>query len=264
MARTSQMVKRKPYSAVKKDKIMSNTKNKTKGKVVTKKRQKARITRILKDKAPKLVENVKNLLILRGNKTTQHINELLTDIRKLKIPESKLLSRKNDIHVFDDETQIEFLTQKNDTSCFVIGSSTKKRPNNLVFGRTFDGHVLDILELGVENLQTIADIGAQVKKAPGSKPCFLFHGDAWTASQSHMKLQNILLDIFRGPQIVSKIHLHGFDHVICCTAVGSRVYFRSYAVDFKKVAGEQVCVMLICSKETDHRTNTCPICNMIK
>jgi ribosome production factor 2 len=50
----------------------------------------------------------------------------------LKAPNVKMLSKKNDLHPFEDEQKIEFLTSKNDTSLFLVGSNTKKRPNNIV------------------------------------------------------------------------------------------------------------------------------------
>lgn len=53
----------------------------------------------------------------------------------LKAPFAKMMGKKNDIHVFDDENQMEFLSQKNDASLFMIGSHTKKRPSNLVLVR---------------------------------------------------------------------------------------------------------------------------------
>lgn len=44
------------------------------------KRVKARVQRAVKDKEPKLVENTKNLLVLRGNKTNEEVNLLLRDM----------------------------------------------------------------------------------------------------------------------------------------------------------------------------------------
>ena len=43
-------------------------------------KQKAHVMRALKDKEPKLVENVKKLLLIRGNRTNQVMNQLLTDM----------------------------------------------------------------------------------------------------------------------------------------------------------------------------------------
>lgn len=33
---------------------------------------------------------------------------------------------------------------------FLFGSNSKKRPNNLVFGRLYEYEVLDMVELGIE------------------------------------------------------------------------------------------------------------------
>ncbi|KAL4087169.1 hypothetical protein PRIC1_013068 [Phytophthora ramorum] len=197
------------------------------------KRLKAHVQRAIKAKEPKLVENTKNLLVLRGNKTNEEVNELLRDLRMIKAPFDKFMGKKNDIHVFDDENKVEFLTQKNDASLFLIGSSTKKRPNNLVLGRTFDGHILDVMEFSFSNFKAISAFKCKSKKAPGSKPCFVFTGDQWESVEAFMKLKNLLLDTFRGT-IVPSVNVKGLDHVIVCTAFKEKVFFRSYSVDFKK------------------------------
>jgi ribosome production factor 2 len=94
--------------------------------------QKARVLRILKKKEPQLVENTKCALVMKGHHSSQIINEVLSDFGKLLKPNCKVLSRKNEILPFEDANSIEFLGNKNDASLFVVGSSTKKRPNNLV------------------------------------------------------------------------------------------------------------------------------------
>uniref|UniRef100_A0AAV1UG93 Ribosome production factor 2 homolog n=1 Tax=Peronospora matthiolae TaxID=2874970 RepID=A0AAV1UG93_9STRA len=197
------------------------------------KRLKAYVQRALKAKEPKLVENTKNLLVLRGKKTNEDVNELLCNLRMLKAPDATFMGKKNDIHVFDDENKVEFLTQKNDASLFLVGSSTKKRPNNLVLGRTFDGHILDVVELGFCNFKPISAFKCKSKKAPGSKPSFVFTGDQWESVEAFMKLKNMLLDTFRGT-IVRGVNVKGLDHVIVCTAWKETVLFRSYSIDFKK------------------------------
>jgi ribosome production factor 2 len=69
----------------------------------------------------------------------------------LKRPDVISFSKKNNIHPFEDPSSLEFWAEKNDASLFVIGQSTKKRPNGLVFARMFDGKVLDMCEVGVES-----------------------------------------------------------------------------------------------------------------
>ena len=45
---------------------------------------------------------------------------------------------------------LEFFSNKNDASLFVVGMHSKKRPNDLVWVRCFDGQVLDMIEMGLE------------------------------------------------------------------------------------------------------------------
>lgn len=48
--------------------------------VVKPKRVKAHVTRAVKNKESKLVENTKSLLVMRGNKTNEEVNTLLRDL----------------------------------------------------------------------------------------------------------------------------------------------------------------------------------------
>ncbi|OQS02179.1 hypothetical protein THRCLA_05424 [Thraustotheca clavata] len=199
--------------------------------VIKPKRVKAKVARAIKHKEPKLVENTKQLLVLRGNKTNEDVNNLLRDLRMIKAPDSKSLAKKNELHPFDDANSVEFLTTKNDTSLFLLGSSTKKRPNNIIFGRTFDGHLMDMIEMGFENFKSIDDFKIKSKMAPGSKPCFVFSGNEWETIEEYQKLKNILLDTFRGT-ITTGVNLKGLDHVIVCSAAKNRVLFRHYSIAF--------------------------------
>ena len=54
-----------------------------------------------------------------------------------------------------NSVSVEFLSQKNDASLWALGSHSKKRPHNLTFGRMYDGHLLDILEFGLENYKSL-------------------------------------------------------------------------------------------------------------
>lgn len=39
---------------------------------------------------------------------------------------------------------------KFDSSLFLFGSNSKKHPNSLIFGRMYDYHILDMVELRIE------------------------------------------------------------------------------------------------------------------
>ena len=73
----------------------------------------------------------------------------MTELAGLKKPNVLMFNKKNEIVPFDDPSSLEFFAAKNDASLFVIGSTQKKRKDNLVWVRTFDGQVMDMLEMGV-------------------------------------------------------------------------------------------------------------------
>jgi ribosome production factor 2 len=106
------------------------------------KRVSARVQRILKKKEPQLLEGTKKCIVLKGHKTSQTITDVLQDVSKLLKPDCVNFSRKNDVLPFEDVNSIEFFCQKNDCATFIIGSHTKKRPNNLVVVSTFIHSIL--------------------------------------------------------------------------------------------------------------------------
>jgi ribosome production factor 2 len=72
------------------------------------------------------------------------------------------------------EASMEFYCNKSNCSLFVLGSHTKKRQHNLVFGRMFDFHLYDCLELGVTSFKSIKDFGSAATSAQiGNKVCRL-------------------------------------------------------------------------------------------
>lgn len=222
----------------------------------------ARARRFLKNREPKLNENPKTALIVRGQKTSGLINDVLTDLYMLKKPLGVHLRRHNAVHPFEDATPLEFLSQKNDASLFAFGTHSKKRPHNLVFGRMFDYHVLDMVELGVTG--TLVPLARRRRPAlPGtpirhvcagfkkmatfagssgggcsteSKPCLLFSGAAWEHDASLAALRSVLLDFFLLKE-VDAISSIGVEHLIVFTAATeSTVLLRHYLVRLKKSA----------------------------
>ena len=72
----------------------------------------------------------------------------------MKKPDATNFSKKNVIHPFDDASSLEFFAEKQDASLFVVGSHSKKRPNNLTFARMFEYKLLDMVEVGVTNYRS--------------------------------------------------------------------------------------------------------------
>lgn len=182
---------------------------------------KARTQRYLKSIEPQLKEGAKSTLLLKGIKCSQAMGNLLKDMRAMQAPNAKLLSKKNQIVAFEDvagQQSLEFLTTKNDCALFALASTNKKRPNNLVMGRTFDHQILDMVELGILRYKSIQDYGGAIpKKRIGSKPLMLFLGDLWQHDSNCKKMQNLLIDFYRG-DVVDKLVVSGIDHLLVFVA----------------------------------------------
>ncbi|KAI9204972.1 Brix domain-containing protein [Polychytrium aggregatum] len=189
--------------------------------------------RALKDKAPKVVEDVKSAVFIRGSTTNEITNIALHELLALKKPHGVMFSRKNDIHPFDDPQKIEFFAQKNDASLFVIGAHTKKRPHNLTLVRTFNYQVLDMIELGLQGFEPMFEIPGP-KASIGNRPLMVFQGELFETDPSYQQIRSMLLDIFRG-EVSEQIDLKGIEHTIVVTAApDGLLYFRVYMIDLRK------------------------------
>lgn len=209
---------------------------------------KAKVARYLKSTEAVLREPGKNALLLQGISCSQTMTQVLKELRAVQAPRAKLLTKKNQIVPFSTSGQqsLEFLTTKNDCALLALASHNKKRPNNLILGRTFDRTILDLCELGVLRFKSMHDYGGSVpKKRIGSKPLLLFVGDGWEQSSNldARNLRNLLVDFYRG-DVVDKLTLSGIDHAIVFTwadvassngiASRSLIHQRTYFVKLKK------------------------------
>lgn len=186
-------------------------------------------SQIVKAREPQLIENVKKTTFVKGSNINQETTQILKDLYRLKKTESVFYQKKNDIKPFEDVTPLEKLMAKKDTSLFAFGSHNKKRPQNIVLGRTFDRMILDQFEFGVENFKSLEDfkvskIGIMVK------PILVFSGEAWTQSNEMKRLRNFFIDFFKG-EPREYVGVAGLEHVISFTAVDTMsILLRSYKV----------------------------------
>lgn len=131
-----------------------------------------------------------------------------------------------------DASSYEFWAQKNDASLFVTGLHSKKRPDNLVFTRMYDGRVLDMVELGIEAAKGIKDFAVSrdpvrlgiradpwqgVKAALASRPLMVFHSDLFDTHPTFQSLKSHLLDFYNGHPL-TEYPLTTIEHVISITA----------------------------------------------
>ncbi|KAK7865821.1 hypothetical protein R5R35_001279 [Gryllus longicercus] len=188
--------------------------------------------RFLKSRAPKAVENTKRTLFLRGPKSSQTVVECMKDFCRLKKPHGTFLNRKTDWRPFEDVSKLEFFSKKYDSSLFMFASHNKKRPNNLIIGRTYDHQLLDMIELGVNNFKNIETFKTE-KVSYGTKPCLLFCGDEFEYNFEYQRLKSLLIDLFQY-EVMEFVRLQGIQHVIMFTATKDTIYMRSYRILFKK------------------------------
>ena len=170
-----------------------NNKNEKSVGVTKNKQPSKRAQRILKQREPKIFEDVKEALFIKGPKTSGVINQALKDLAALKKPHSIVMRRLNDIRPFESESSIDFFSDKNDASLFMYGSHNKKRPHNLIIGRTFDYHLLDMMEFGIENFKSMDDFSGD-SPAEGSKPCIIFQGEGFEKIDALQKFSNLITD----------------------------------------------------------------------
>lgn len=188
--------------------------------------------RFLINRESKIEENTKQALLIRGGKTSEMVTQALRDINALKKPNSTMFQRKNILRPFEDQTSLEFFSQKSDASLMVFGSHSKKRPHNLVFGSFFDHHILDMFELGIDKFLPLTSFKSE-KVTAGIKPCILFSGEEFENKMEYKRLRTLMTDFWRGEKAKS-IRLQGLEHIIQITSVKDKIYFRSYRVLLKK------------------------------
>lgn len=175
--------------------------------------------RALKEREPKLIENPRSLLCIRGNKTNNTMKTVLKNLNLLKSPYSKMYQKKNpEIFPFDSTSKLEWYCQKMDCSLFAYVTNSKKRPNNLVLARLHNHIVMDMFEfeLNSQTFRSFDDFKC-VKFAPGNKPFLIFHGELFENEPEYKRLKCFFIDFFRGETNMKEIDLSGLEHVITFT-----------------------------------------------
>ncbi|KAI0046846.1 Brix-domain-containing protein [Auriscalpium vulgare] len=179
----------------------------------------ARSKRALEAREPKEVEDPRTVVFVRGTHTGEVVNNVMKELMALKRPYAISFSKKNAIRPFEDISSLEFWSTKNDAGMFVVGQSTKKRPNGLTMVRMFDGKVLDMCEVGVENFVSMTEFKTP-KATPGHKPMMHFASELFDTHPRFIQLKSLLMDLFNG-EVIDQIHLTGLEHVISVTLAPS-------------------------------------------
>jgi len=201
------------------------------------KKRKKSIERVLAKKESKVWENVKTAMFIKGPHTSQIVNDVMNDFASLKRPHSIKYNKKtsNGKGPFEDESSVEFFSSRSDASLFVYGNHSKKRPNNIVIGRLFHYHILDMIEFGILKYKGIKMFPSKFQNVAGSKPCFAIIGSEFQTEECYKKAANLIIDFFKG-RIVDVVNLTGLDHVIVLSVGGEpdSILFRRYSIQMKK------------------------------
>lgn len=154
--------------------------------------------KILEKKQSLLKENPKRSVIMKGRKSSEILNNLLRELHLMRGSEMSqlLMKRSHDLAPMDDASLVERISAKYDCSLFAVGNHQKKRPNNLVIGRTFNSHILDMFEFTVENYRSMTDFTA-ADFTNDLKPILIFQGDVFDVSDKHKRMKNLFTDFFR-------------------------------------------------------------------
>lgn len=191
--------------------------------------------KIILSREPKVVENPKQALFIKGKNTSDVGRGCLKDLYQLKKPYGLQLGKGNDILPFENVVPVERFAKKYNASLFAFASHNKKRPNNIVLGRLYDEQLLDMIELGIEQYKGLSEFTKE-KVAVGVKPCILFAGTQFDEIPELKRLQNLFVDFFQREK-VEAVRLQGLEHVLMFTADSeNKVYMRSYRVIMKKSA----------------------------
>ncbi|KAG6908346.1 hypothetical protein DXG01_005257 [Tephrocybe rancida] len=179
----------------------------------------ARSKRAMDARLPKEVEDARTAIFVKGTHSGETLNAVMKDLMALKRPNAISFSKKNAIHPFDSTTtsisSLEFWASKNDASLFLVGQTTKKRPNGLTFVRMYDNQVLDMMEVGVDSWAGM-DSFKTPKSTPGHKPLMHFASELFDTHPRYVQAKSMLLDFFNG-EVVDAICLPGLEHVISVT-----------------------------------------------
>ncbi|KAI6241264.1 Ribosome production factor 2-like protein [Aphelenchoides fujianensis] len=181
--------------------------------------------KFLESRVPKVTENDKTALLLKGGKTNEKLTKFLMDVYHLKNPLVEKLTQQN-------ATFIERMGQKYDASLFLMVSKSKRYPDAVTLGRLFDFQLLDMVDLKLLNYKPPSDF-KQPGFPVGTKPCITLQGLNFENDETMKKIGNMLVDFFRGP-VIPKIRLQGLELVLSFTATDDRIYMRTYRSLLKK------------------------------
>lgn len=177
----------------------------------------------------KIKEDPRSTLFLRATKISEKIDKVTKFLYFLKKENSRKLNKKNEIHPFENKENLLFLAEKNLCPLFCFGTHSKKRMNNLIFGRIYDKDILDMFETSIKNLK--GDIDNSLKLVDViQKPILLMQGDLFELNPDFQRMRNFFHDFFCTKYENNLVSIqNNLNFVISITGKGEKeLLFRFY------------------------------------
>lgn len=152
-------------------------------------------SKFLDEHSPKVQENRKQSLFIKGRKVSQELNVFFEELAKFRYKEIVRYTKSNDINPFENYSEIEKHCKKNYCSLFTFFSSNYKKPMNVIFGRLFDYNMLEMHEFGVANFEVASDKLPRADIEPGAVPALMFQGDLWETPE-YEHIRSLFIDFF--------------------------------------------------------------------
>lgn len=94
----------------------------------------------------------------------------------------------------------------------MFGSSSKKRPGNLVLGRLFEHELLDMVELGIKEFKGLSEFHNE-KIGTSVKPCLVFNGPKWNQTEEMRRLKSLFIDAFHRDTVSNIINTRKINYM---------------------------------------------------
>jgi len=191
--------------------------------------------KIMESKEAKLIEDLKKSIIMKGMKTSQTVMDLMKDLHLQRGTDlSKLFLRTGkDLHPFDDIGPIEQMANKQGSALFVLGTHQKKRPDNIIFGRMFAEHLLDMCEFGVTGYVSQKEFKS-MEVTNNLKPILIFQGEQFDFNDKHRRFKNYLIDFFKVSDY-EEVNIAELKRVMVFTSVGEKtIHHKQFEINVGK------------------------------
>lgn len=168
-----------------------------------------------------LQSDPKKCVFMMGNKSSMILKNTMREMAKLRdVGMNKLyLQKNNNIQPFEDNSRLISRAKRDEAGFLCFASHNKKRPHNLVFHRFYEDQVLDVIELGVDEIETMEDFKNCMSIEIGQQPILMFQGDTFDMSEKHDKFRNMMIDFFRIKHL-SEVNIVEANRIITFTAKG--------------------------------------------